>query len=216
MPPALPLNLTPPTIPPSLTHHSITLHQWRHIHPRLSNLCVGALIFRPAPHSHTPQILLIKRASTDFYPNVWEIPGGSVEPTDASLLSSVVREVWEETGLRVTSFQSQVWDRKAGAKVMGGANGEEQVVGQVPGIAEVEFLGGRGERWGKLNLVVGVGGMEEGAAAVVLDPDEHQDWGWFGADAVREKGRRLEFISEQALAIVENGFEVFEESVRGK
>lgn len=140
---------------------------------------------------------------------MWEIPGGSVESADPSLLHSVVREVWEETGLLVKAFQNQVWDLKVGEKVVGEDGGEGVVVGKAPGIAEVEFLGGRGETWCKLNFVVVVGDVKEGE--VVLDPEEHQDWGWFGVEGVREKGARLEFISEQAVAIVENGFVAFKE-----
>jgi len=216
----LPTPLPAPLIPPTLNHHSITPGEWHATHPRLTRLCVGALIFRDHTTVDTltqtritiPQILLIKRASTDFFPNLWEIPGGSVELTDTTLLYAVVREVWEETGLLVKGFKAQVWDFKAGEKrVVAESDGTEKVVvvGEKPGHGEVEFLGGKGEVWCKLNFVVDVGVVMEGE--VVLDEDEHQDQGWFGKEDIFEDGGKGgEFISEQALRIVERGFEVFE------
>ncbi|KFY95495.1 hypothetical protein V500_02751, partial [Pseudogymnoascus sp. VKM F-4518 (FW-2643)] len=108
-------NLSTPTIPPSLAHHSITLAEWSTTYPKFAKLIIGALIFRRSAPSHPPQILLVKRASTDSYPNFWETPGGSVDASDKTLLDAVVREVWEETGLRVKKFVQQVWDANEGA-----------------------------------------------------------------------------------------------------
>ncbi|KFZ23641.1 hypothetical protein V502_01877 [Pseudogymnoascus sp. VKM F-4520 (FW-2644)] len=79
MPRDLPSNLSTPTIPPSLAHHSITLADWSTAYPKYAKLIVGALIFRCSTPSHPPQILLVKRASTDSYPNFWETPGGSMQ-----------------------------------------------------------------------------------------------------------------------------------------
>ncbi|KAH7350747.1 NUDIX hydrolase domain-like protein [Rhexocercosporidium sp. MPI-PUGE-AT-0058] len=212
MPQGLPLNFTPPDVPATLTHHNITLQEWYATHPRLTNLCVGGLIFRLNTLTQRPQILLIKRAATDFFPNVWEIPGGSVEGTDSTVLDAAIREIWEETGLLIKEFKSQVWDARVGEKVMG-KDGNEVVVGEKPGAGEVEFLGGRGETWCKLHFVVDVGEVKEGQ--VVLDPQEHQDWGWFEKEqivGVEGKGL-MDFISEQAVSIVERGFEDFEKQV---
>ncbi|KAG4440176.1 hypothetical protein IFR05_004321 [Cadophora sp. M221] len=215
MPRPLPL-IAPPLIPTTLTHHTITSQQWSTTHPRLPHICVGALIFRLSPLTQKPQILLIKRASSDVFPNAWEIPGGGVESTDATLLYAVVREVWEETGLLVKEFKGQVWDRRAGERTIVKMEAEDGkgvevgvVVGAKPGEGEVEFLGGRRERWCKLNFLVDVGEVKEGD--VVLDDEEHQDWGWFGReDIVGEEGKGWDFISEQAVRIVERGFEEFE------
>lgn len=47
------------------------------------------------------KILVVKRASDDdSYPNLWELPSGKKEPLE-KVTDSVVREVFEETGLRV-------------------------------------------------------------------------------------------------------------------
>ncbi|KAF8542593.1 NUDIX hydrolase domain-like protein, partial [Trichophaea hybrida] len=53
--------------------------------------------------SSPPQLLLLRRAPTDSFPNRWEVPGGGTEPCDATLLDTVVREVREETGLEVVA-----------------------------------------------------------------------------------------------------------------
>lgn len=186
MPQPLPKDLSPQIIPPTLGHHAIPLVDYSSTRPLIAGLCIGALIFRFATPTSTPQILLIKRASTNkSFANCWEIPGGSVEKSDVNILEGVVREVWEETGLRVKRFVRQVWDAKGGVDGGGG---------------EVEFLGGRGERWCKLCFLVEVGEGE-----VVVDREEHQDWGWYG----RSEIGALEMVSKQAGEIIENGFEIF-------
>lgn len=48
------------------------------------------------------KVLLIKRADDEeAFPGYWGIPGGSVEPTDASLEAALVRECVEETGVEL-------------------------------------------------------------------------------------------------------------------
>lgn len=46
------------------------------------------------------QILMVKRSMTDHYPGQWEYPGGKVDAQE-SIRQALVREVMEETGLRV-------------------------------------------------------------------------------------------------------------------
>ncbi|KAJ5041261.1 uncharacterized protein L3040_005809 [Drepanopeziza brunnea f. sp. 'multigermtubi'] len=124
MPRPLPPSLTaaPPAVPPHLRHHAATSpQQLAAAHPgRFAHLCVGALIFRrraPAGGPAQSQLLLLQRAATDHAPGVWEVPGGGVEPAeDATVLHAVVREVFEETGLRVGRFVRQVWDRRGGRR----------------------------------------------------------------------------------------------------
>lgn len=63
---------------------------------------IAAAIFHPS-YNEDAKILLLKRAAHESaYPNVFEIPGGNVEDTDANLLSTLKREVEEETALLVT------------------------------------------------------------------------------------------------------------------
>ncbi len=73
-------------------------------HSLIHKVTVGAAIIG---NRATPRILLLKRnASEPNYPNVFEIPGGKVEASDASIRDAVAREVFEETRLTVTSVLS--------------------------------------------------------------------------------------------------------------
>jgi len=50
--------------------------------------------------------LLIKRADDeDIFPGLWGIPGGTVEPTDASLEDALQRECLEEVGISVDNIR---------------------------------------------------------------------------------------------------------------
>ncbi|GAB7217865.1 NUDIX hydrolase [Dickeya oryzae] len=47
-------------------------------------------------------ILLVRRSANDpMLPGYWEIPGGGREPGDHNLLATLMRELQEETGLRL-------------------------------------------------------------------------------------------------------------------
>jgi 8-oxo-dGTP pyrophosphatase MutT (NUDIX family) len=46
-------------------------------------------------------MLLKRRADEKHYPNVYEMPGGKVNPADATIRDAVIREVAEETSLAV-------------------------------------------------------------------------------------------------------------------
>ncbi|KAL9621331.1 MAG: hypothetical protein Q9160_004222 [Pyrenula sp. 1 TL-2023] len=69
-------------------------------------LVVGAAIIQsPAtnPKLDEPLILLLRRnADEEYYPDVFEIPGGKVNDIDPSIGDALRREVQEETDLAVT------------------------------------------------------------------------------------------------------------------
>lgn len=112
-------------IPPSLRHLAVPLSQFLSANPRYTSLVIGACIFAPQ-HQHqpttlpqsgdgrdgltsAPRLLLVQRAATErAFPNLWEVPGGSSEATDPTVLHSVAREVFEETGLHLTRVVRQV------------------------------------------------------------------------------------------------------------
>ena len=50
--------------------------------------------------------LLIKRADDEeVFPGYWGIPGGTVEPADATLEDALVRECEEEVGVEITNLE---------------------------------------------------------------------------------------------------------------
>ena len=196
MPRDLPATFRHPHIPPQLSQYSIPLSQFLSNHPDYRNLIIGALILRPNTQNDKTEILLLKRAATDSYPNLWEPPGGTVDDEDKSIMHAVVREVWEETGLRIVGFGT--------GKVVRDNAGEEyhaKNLKEADGrFTEVTLLDRRGEKWCKLNFVVEVEADESGDYSVELDEMEHQDMGWFDEDAVK----RLPFTSEQCREVVLN------------
>lgn len=63
-------------------------------------------------------VLILRRRSDDFMPDVWELPGGHVEPGE-SIPSAVARELFEETGWRLTGILELVdWFDYAGEEGM--------------------------------------------------------------------------------------------------
>ena len=69
---------------------------------------IGALIIKSDTKGN-PGILMLKRAAHEtIYPNIFEIPGGKVEDSDATILDAVKREVLEETGMEVAEVVGAV------------------------------------------------------------------------------------------------------------
>lgn len=160
-------------IPPSLRHLNLNLqqfldHQKAH-HKTYHMLAVGACIFAPPSiHHPKPRLLLVQRAASErTFPNMWEVPGGSAEFDDPSILHSVARETFEETGLRLTRFVRQVGDG-------------------------IEFGTPRNRAWIKLAFEIQVAELHGTAPGqtptpaaeageptpVTLDPEEHQRHAW--------------------------------------
>jgi ADP-ribose pyrophosphatase YjhB (NUDIX family) len=78
-------------------------------------IVVGAAIIHLATGQGSefeqPRILLLKRsADEEYYPNVFEMPGGKVDPEDANIRDALSREVKEETGLDLTHMLARLPD----------------------------------------------------------------------------------------------------------
>ena len=68
---------------------------------RILSRVVGLII----PRAH--RILLLKRHPLDYMPNVWEIPGGHVDPGE-SIGDALARELQEETGFSLREVRRYV------------------------------------------------------------------------------------------------------------
>ena len=112
-------------ISPSISHLAVPLMTYLHNNPSYDNLVVGACIFAPGktvPSGEPPRLLLVQRAAAECgFPNLWEVPGGSAEKTDPTILHSIAREVFEETGLKLTKVVGAVGD---GCEFTTGGNGK--------------------------------------------------------------------------------------------
>jgi 8-oxo-dGTP diphosphatase len=63
--------------------------------------CVGGLLVRDQSI-----LLLHRRGDRAWYPDVWDIPGGHVEPEE-TVTEALVRELREELGIEVTDLPSR-------------------------------------------------------------------------------------------------------------
>jgi 8-oxo-dGTP pyrophosphatase MutT (NUDIX family) len=91
-------------------------------------------------------------------PNLWEIPGGACDFEDESILHGIAREVWEESGLKVTALKRQIGPTD----------------GQV-------FFTAKGLKICKFTFEVEVESVE----VVKLDPNEHQRYLWVSEEECR-------------------------------
>ena len=145
---------------------------------------VGAATLRYAtdsPSSKMPSILLLKRAPHEpYFPNIFELPSGKVDPNDPTLKYALAREVQEETGLDITEILAEL-------KPMTYVT-EKNVVddtGREIFVSKSAI---------QLNYVVSVSGGE-----VKLNADEHSESYW----ATREDLRELDITSEMRTVIQE-------------
>lgn len=89
---------------------TMTLSEFRATYPSQSGkpfdkIVVGAIISKDGGQ----RILLLRRAEHEtYYPNMFELPSGNVDDTDATLGAALRREVAEETGLGITSVISEM------------------------------------------------------------------------------------------------------------
>ncbi len=117
------------------------------------------------------------------FPNLWEIPGGSSEPSDPTILHSVAREVFEETGLTVCNFKGLV-----GEGVEFSTGRSNKVKKWLKLAFEVEVMEIPSPRH-QSQRVAGSGAelrLEE--IAIMLDPEEHQRYAWVTEEEVRGTG----------------------------
>jgi len=146
-------------------------------------IVIGAIIFDK--RSSEPQkVLLLKRAAHEkHYPNIFEIPGGNVEDTDATMRDAVIREVLEETGLQVSEITAAVrpFTYSMEKKVV------DEETGEVLGVSRTSL---------QLNFVCEVMGFD-----FRVNGDEHSEGRFVARGEVAELN-----VTEQMRAVVEEAF----------
>ncbi|KAF4979057.1 hypothetical protein FZEAL_4667 [Fusarium zealandicum] len=170
--------------------------------PPIQHLIAGAVVTNPQG-----QILLIRRAAHDSWPLQWEVPGGCVDASDATLVAAAVRELHEETGLRATAVRCVVRlappDDAAPDKPADALEVDLRVLGDV-----VVFSDG-GEVWGKMTAWVDV----ESCDVVRICDDEHCEFAWVTEQETRDTrfkdGRDLDFVSDGVRRTVLEGFRLW-------
>ncbi|UKZ79457.1 hypothetical protein TrVFT333_007212 [Trichoderma virens FT-333] len=149
-------------------------------------------------------------------------PGGSIDPSDPSVLSAAARELYEESRLSNAHFHTWVamardlnledasrmknWgiqpeDEKATDIEVRIGQGQEGDVVRVTTFLETSNV------WGKINFVATAEGQ------VVIDPEEHVEWGWFTEEEVRRGRAAAPFDNGDGSGIGEEKKEEEEERV---
>ncbi|CAJ2506802.1 Uu.00g079880.m01.CDS01 [Anthostomella pinea] len=155
-PGAVPAAPTTFTTDPSIAAFKQTLRAYLDAHPEpegitLDGIAVSAFVFNPEG-----KLLLVQRAVHDSMPEKWEVPGGASDFEDGSLLHAVVRELWEESGLRATA------------------------VGKAIAVDDRFTTKRRNLQMRKFSFMVSVEGYH-----VKLDDNEHQKFSWVSEDEAR-------------------------------
>lgn len=103
------------------------------------------------------KVLMLKRARSKRNGGRWEVPGGSLRYGE-SPRRGALRELREETGFRLTPLDIKPVD----------------TFGVIYPEMRVEFI---------IPLYTT---MVENGLSPVIRPEEHDDWGWFTVDQIRE------------------------------
>ena len=187
-------------IPLELQRLAIPLHEFLRQYPKYEVLAVGAFIFTPVELDPSAQlrVLQVQRAATErSFPNLWEVPGGGADEKDPTILHSVAREIFEETGLHLTRFVREVGN---GFEFKTGPRHRPKIWLKLTFEIEVAEIGSailhNLPLLGSDEIRKGDGGMESSSQArkkldsipVILDPVEHKAHRWVSEQELREEG----------------------------
>ncbi|KAK8039445.1 NUDIX hydrolase domain-like protein [Apiospora rasikravindrae] len=156
------------------------------------------------------RVLLVQRSRHDYGGLCWEIPGGSCDPHDASILDAAARELVEEAGLRVRRFVAVV-DRQ-----------------------RHEWLD-RAEIWRKLTFIVEAesesnnddydelsseerdqqdNNEQRSPLKIRLDPEEHENFVWASREDLVAGGvgeRTFTWMQDEQRQVIMRAFDIMEE-----
>lgn len=195
-------------IPPSLRHLTVPLSTFLAQNRQYTNLAVGAFIF-VSSNSTTPalRLLIVQRAASERgFPNLWEVPGGSCEASDPTVLHSLARETFEETGLRLMRFNRQIgsgvdfvtgygarerrWRKLSFEIEVAEIQGGDMGCGKLEEHDKVWVNGDKGEGEDGVDGPHGVDGAEKDGAvhesSVTLNPEEHQAYAWVTENEIEQ------------------------------
>ena len=184
-------------IPPELQPLAVPLGHILHERRAYTSLAVGAFIFTPGENASSSRLLMVQRAASEQgFPNCWEVPGGSSEYEDPTILHSVAREVFEETGLRLTRFVRQIGK---GLEFSTGPAQSRKLWLKLDFEIEVAEIGNA-----LLSNLGSATTLEEESSTkvsnsidVVLDSSEHQAYRW-----LREEEIRSAKVGEGSLPLI--------------
>lgn len=211
-------------IPPSLRHLTIPLSTFLSRNKEYAKLAVGSYIFTSSTSVGTGlRLLIVQRAASErSFPNLWEVPGGSCEGSDPTILHSLARETFEETGLRLTRFNRQIG---SGFDFVTGYGARKKRWRKLSFEIEVAEIGRNDVNCGKsggyektgakddvgkdevdrVDKIDGVG--EDGGldgVSVTLDPEEHQAYAWVTEKEI--KAATYAFVTAEQTGLMLEAF----------
>ncbi|KAF2403318.1 hypothetical protein EJ06DRAFT_526907 [Trichodelitschia bisporula] len=182
-PPQLVMRLSPRfTFDPSLAPLNIHLDRYLAQNPPLGRLGVAAVLFCG------DRMLLVQRSSTErSWKLRWEVPGGGADPEDQTILASLARELFEETGLHLRHIKRRVGQDLVYPTRTG-------MMAKITFEVEVEESGdGTGDVLRRI------------CEQIQLEPSEHQRWMWVTQEETRLAyawNTPLRYVSREAKVVL--------------
>ncbi|KAL9034205.1 MAG: hypothetical protein Q9214_007150 [Letrouitia sp. 1 TL-2023] len=157
------------SVPPSLAYRQVNLQDFLQQYGwRYNRLVVSAFIFSPGG-----RLLLLRRSKSEFkaFSFYHDLPGGRVSGNDPTILHSVSREVFEETGLHVRRMVREIGNGITFTTTFAKAADGQRWWLKLGFIVEVQEINSIENSAGGLNQV-------DEFPPVKLNPREHYQWYW--------------------------------------